>query len=66
MRIIHILINLKVVSDFRKSNKLVGIMSITSIGFHSNDFSEFDIFNYYLLAGGTMFKKDKIFTINFG
>lgn len=57
---------IKVVSDFRKSNKLVrGIMSITSIGFHSNDFSEFDIFNYYyLLAGGTMFKKDKIFTIN--
>ena len=57
---------IKVVSDFTKSDKLVrGIMSITSIGFHSNDFTEFDIFNYYyLLAGGTIFKKDKIFTID--
>ena len=56
---------IEVTSDFIKSSKLVmGIMSITSIGFHSNDFTEFDMFNYYyLLAGGTMFKKDKIFTI---
>lgn len=57
---------IEIVSNFRKSNKLVkGIMSTTSIGFHSNDFTEFDMFNYYyLLAGGVMFKKDKIFTKN--
>ena len=56
---------MEVASNFIKSDKLVmNVMSITTISFHSNDFTEFNLFNYaYMIANIVLFKKNKIFSI---
>lgn len=57
----------EIYKNFEKSDYLInGLMNLTSIGFHSNDYIEnFDFFEYiYLIAGFIMLKKNKIFSMD--
>jgi hypothetical protein len=57
----------EIYKNFENSNFLInGLMNLTSIGFHSNDYMlNFDFFDYiYLIGGFIMIKKNKIFSID--